>query len=56
MTPSLTTVSQPIKEMGKMALETLVLMLDDKQPEEFHMVLDVNLVERNSTRNGNNNY
>lgn len=56
VTPSLTTVSQPIKEMGKMALETLVLMLDDKQPEEFHMVLDVNLVERNSTRNGNNNY
>lgn len=48
--PNITTISQPIKEMGKMALQTLVEMLNDKEPKEFHRVLDVELIERKSTR------
>ena len=36
--------------MGEIALETLVHILEDKKPKEFHNVLDVTLIERDSTR------
>ncbi|MFA5719548.1 MAG: LacI family DNA-binding transcriptional regulator [Acholeplasmataceae bacterium] len=48
--PEITTIDQPIKHMGEMAVQTLVDLLENRQPEEFHRVLDVSLIERNSTR------
>ena len=48
--PQISTIYQPIKEMGELALETLVDLLENKQPEEFHRVLDVRLIDRKSTR------
>lgn len=48
--PKITTIAQPIRQMGEVALETLVAILEDKKPKEFHNILDVTLVERESTR------
>ncbi len=48
--PQITTIAQPIRQMGEIALETLVHILEDKKPKEFHNVLDVTLIERDSTR------
>jgi len=47
--PAITTINQPIKKMGELALETLIKLLNDEQLEEFHQILDVEIIEREST-------
>lgn len=48
--PKITTIHQPVKQMGEMALETLVHILEENPPKEYHQVVEVKLIERESTR------
>lgn len=47
--PPLTTVRQPIKELGELAVEVLITLLENEQQEIFQQVLPVELVVRAST-------
>lgn len=49
-TPPLTTVNQPIREMGRRAIEVLVSLIRGEPVEETHITLATNLVVRQSTR------
>lgn len=50
-TPMLTTVEQPIREMGRRAVELLIgLVRGEPEPERTHIMLPTRLVVRNSTR------
>ncbi|GAA2033746.1 LacI family DNA-binding transcriptional regulator [Catenulispora yoronensis] len=50
-TPMLTTVEQPIREMGRRAVELLIgLVRGQAEPEQTHIMLPTRLVVRNSTR------
>ena len=49
-TPSLTTISQPIQQMGAEALRLLVDLIDGKERESTHLRLPTALVERSSCR------
>lgn len=48
-TPTLTTVAQPIQEMGAAALDLLVAILGGTRDSSSHVRLETRLVERNST-------
>ncbi|RAX18893.1 LacI family transcriptional regulator [Actinomyces sp. Z5] len=48
-TPHLTAVRQPLEEMGRRAVETVLLMKDDGQPEAHHIEIATTLSERAST-------
>ncbi len=50
VSPTITTIEQPIRRMGELALETLVKLLNEETISEFHSVLDVKLIERESTK------
>lgn len=50
VSPTITTIEQPIRRMGELALETLVKLLSDEPIADFHSVLDVKLIERESTK------
>ncbi|WP_218148340.1 LacI family DNA-binding transcriptional regulator [Lentzea xinjiangensis] len=47
--PRLTTVRQPLQEMGRMAVTQLMRVLDGHQPEALHIELATTLVVRDST-------
>ena len=47
--PALTTVRQPLQEMGRIAVSQLMRVLDGHQPEALHIELATTLVVRNST-------
>jgi LacI family transcriptional regulator len=47
--PGLTTVHQPLKELGRMAVGLLVRLLDDQRLEPLHVELATRLVVRSST-------
>ncbi|WP_447007688.1 LacI family DNA-binding transcriptional regulator [Saccharothrix isguenensis] len=47
--PPLTTVRQPLQEMGRIAVTQLMRMLDGHQPEALHIELATTLVVRHST-------
>jgi LacI family transcriptional regulator len=49
-TPPLTTINQPLREMGATALDMLVRMLQGKEPEATHVRLPTSMVERASCR------
>jgi LacI family transcriptional regulator, galactose operon repressor len=49
VTPALTTVRQPLAEMGRMAVALLVRMLHDQRIEALHIELETKLVVRDST-------
>jgi LacI family transcriptional regulator len=49
-TPPLTTISQPIQQMGSAAVELLVHLLDGSGDRDTHVRLPTELVERGSTR------
>jgi LacI family transcriptional regulator len=49
-TPPLTTVDQPIREMGRRAIGELVRLIQGEQPESRHLTLQTNLVVRQSAR------
>ncbi|MFD4669086.1 LacI family DNA-binding transcriptional regulator [Lentzea sp. NPDC058450] len=48
--PPLTTVQQPIREMGHRALELLVKLIQNEEPADTHITLGTDLVVRQSTR------
>ena len=48
-TPSLTTVAQPIRQMGHDALTMLVALIAGEELEQSHVTLDTTLVVRGST-------
>ncbi|HEU5428456.1 MAG TPA: LacI family DNA-binding transcriptional regulator [Actinocrinis sp.] len=48
-TPKLTTVRQPLQEMGRMAVTALMRVLDGHQAEALHIELATELVVRSST-------
>lgn len=50
VSPTITTIEQPIRRMGELALESLVRLLNDEPLGDFHSVLDVKLIERESTK------
>ncbi|MCE7012085.1 LacI family transcriptional regulator [Kibdelosporangium philippinense] len=47
--PALTTVRQPLQEMGRIAVTQLMRVLDGHQPEALHIELATTLVVRDST-------
>lgn len=47
--PQLTTVRQPMREMGRVALRTLLSLAGGQRPETHHFELATTLVERDST-------
>lgn len=47
--PKITTISQPTYDMGSVAMRMLIKMLNKKELEEPHYVLEHQLVEREST-------
>ncbi|MET3696964.1 LacI family transcriptional regulator [Bacillus oleivorans] len=49
ITPELTTMHQPILEIGKKGSELLLQLIAGQSPEKKHYVYDAELVERNST-------
>ena len=48
-TPPLTTVRQPIQEMGASAIRLLLSLIDDEPTDSQHVRLPVSLVQRGST-------
>ena len=48
-TPRLTTVRQPLQEMGRMAVTALMRVLDGHRAEALHIELATELIVRNST-------
>jgi hypothetical protein len=49
VTPPLTTVRQPLAEMGRMAVNLLVRQLQNQRIEALHVQLETKLVVRDST-------
>ena len=49
VTPALTTVRQPLAEMGRMAVALLVRLLQNQRIEALHVELATKLVIREST-------
>jgi LacI family transcriptional regulator len=49
VTPTLTTVRQPLAEMGRMAVNQLVRLLQNQRIEALHIELETKLVVREST-------
>jgi LacI family transcriptional regulator len=49
VTPTLTTVRQPLAEMGRMAVALLVRLLQNQRMEALHVELATKLVIREST-------
>lgn len=49
-TPALTTVRQPIREMGRRAITLLVRLINGETPDETHITLGTELIVRHSTR------
>ncbi|TDD68367.1 hypothetical protein E1262_16335 [Jiangella aurantiaca] len=46
--PRLTTVRQPMREMGRVALRTLLSLAQGQRPETYHFELATTLIERSS--------
>lgn len=49
-TPPLTTVQQPIREMGRRAITLLVRLINGESPDETHITLGTELIVRHSAR------
>jgi LacI family transcriptional regulator len=49
VTPALTTVRQPVAEMGRMAVSLLMRILDHQRLEALHIELKTRLIVRGST-------
>jgi len=49
VTPALTTVRQPLAEMGRIAVSLLIRLLDNQRLEALHVELGTRLIVRDST-------
>ncbi|PFG21269.1 LacI family DNA-binding transcriptional regulator [Serinibacter salmoneus] len=49
MSPPLTTVRQPMRRMGGVAVRTLLRMIEGREPDSHHVQLATSLVERGTT-------
>lgn len=49
--PTISTIAQPITEMGEIAAETLFKLINNEPINQLHMTLPVELIERESTKN-----
>jgi len=49
VTPALTTIRQPLAEMGRIAVSLLTRLLDNQRLEALHVELATRLVVREST-------
>lgn len=49
--PTISTIAQPITEMGEIAAETLFKLINNGPINQLHMTLPVELIERESTKN-----
>jgi LacI family transcriptional regulator len=49
VSPALTTIRQPLAEMGRMAISLLMRLLEDQPIETLHIELATRLVVREST-------
>jgi LacI family transcriptional regulator len=49
VTPALTTVRQPLAEMGRMGVALLVRLLQQQRIEALHVELETKLIVRDST-------
>jgi LacI family transcriptional regulator len=49
VSPALTTVRQPVAEMGRMAVSLLMRILDNQRLEALHIELKTRLIVRGST-------
>ena len=47
--PTITTVAQPILSMGQIAAETLFKLINGEEINQYHIILPVELIEREST-------
>lgn len=50
ITPSLTTIEQPVENLGKLAVDVIVDILNDKRIMKNDIVLPVKLIERDTTK------
>jgi DNA-binding LacI/PurR family transcriptional regulator len=50
LTPALTTIAQPVKTLGELAVDVIVEILSDKNYYSDDIVLPVNLVKRSTTK------
>jgi DNA-binding LacI/PurR family transcriptional regulator len=50
MTPPMTVVAQPLREIGQKAVEVLDLMVEGKRPDTLSYKLDGRIIERGSVR------
>ena len=48
--PNLTTVAQPMYDMGSIAMRMLIKLINQKTLEQGHFVLDYEIIERDSTK------
>jgi DNA-binding LacI/PurR family transcriptional regulator len=48
--PRLTTIAQPIDDMGVRTVENLLTLIEKKELEDIHQTLTVSIVERDSTK------
>ena len=48
--PRITTISQPSYDMGSVAMRMLIKLLNKKELEQGHYVLDYQLIQRESTK------
>ena len=48
--PRLTTIAQPIIEIGREAIDSLVTLINKKELEDKHRIIPVKLIERDSTK------
>lgn len=52
--PTISTIAQPIVEMGELAAETLFKLIKNEAIEQFHISLPVKLIERESSSSSGN--
>jgi LacI family transcriptional regulator len=48
--PTLTTISQPIEDLGRRTITTLLQLIDKVELDELHQLIPVTLIERDSTK------
>ena len=48
--PKITTVAEPMYDMGSIAMRMLIKLVNKKEVEQQHYILDHKIVERNSCK------